>query len=180
MNNVDSYHWEVMKAKNGELTLSLNNILLSSRYAPKQQAINWIESELDLEADGYLLFGLGLGYYLEAISKKVRKKIIVYYFDEEELEIFRKNNSNNWWKKANIIITNQIAELIGKEQLQFIIHSSTIEAVGKDNRLFKYLETIKINQLSYKRFGTLLDRNYYKNVNLKDLGKYPSKQFNIA
>lgn len=173
--------WEKTLAKNGEDTLFLNKISLYSSYNPINDAIRWVKSEIDKNAEGYILIGLGLGYHLRALFDEVpEKNINVYYFDEKELELFQQVNKENWWKRKNIKISNNIEENNFNEKIQILIPNVWVKAIGQNHALFKLMNIIKMNQLSYKRFKNEMSSNFDKNLNLKDSWIYPSINNKIA
>lgn len=161
--------WDVEKAKNGELTLSLNDIQIYSKYHPVEAAHKFIQAEYDDSVDSYLLIGLGLGYHLKSLMNFAKgKKIIVYYFSENELQLFKKYNVDKWWKDANVHLVHKLATFDVTTSSQVLVPSVWLKAIGKKHPLFPILEVVKINQVSYKKFAHLLADNFLKNIKLND------------
>ncbi|KQL36753.1 motility associated factor glycosyltransferase family protein [Psychrobacillus sp. FJAT-21963] len=158
--------FEVKIAKNGEYTLSLNNINIYSTYNPRQDAKKFILQEYDENAEGYFLIGLGLGYHLEQlVTLNSKKKIEVLILDEKEIDFFYQFSSN-----AQIISAENV-QLIKdwkvKSHLlnyQLFIPLPIMKALGHEHSLYHYLEDIKINQMSHKRFESLLEENFRYNI----------------
>lgn len=162
-------NWESITAKNGEQSLMLNGYQIYSKYTPKENVHNWIESEVDLNANCFLLVGLGLGYHLEyLLNYTERKRIYVYYFDQKELDIFNKYSNEKFLQLENIKITQNIEDILNEKNLQVLVPHSYIKAIGKDHPLNNILEVMKINQISYKRFQSLMHENFEKNISNKD------------
>ncbi|MFL0505711.1 hypothetical protein ACH0B5_08185 [Ureibacillus sp. 179-F W5.1 NHS] len=80
--------FEVDIARDGNQTLTVDGIHIYSKYKPMDHVESFIEKEINHGAEGYLLLGLGLGYHLQSIVKKVKsKKIYVLCVDKQEQEI---------------------------------------------------------------------------------------------
>lgn len=173
-------HWQVYNARNGELTLKLNEKFIYSNYKPYSSAEQWVISEFDQAAPNYLLIGLGLGYHLKAVAKlAVDKQIIVYYFDEEEYELFKTNNTDPWWKVKNIRILNNL-EGITLENAQILLPNVLLNALQKNHPLFNLLEVIKMNQVSFKKNITKMLENFQQNRQLEDKVIKKTNQVKLA
>lgn len=166
--------WQVSNAKDGNDTLKLNGFSIYSNYHPKEGAKSWVRAELDENASGYLLIGLGLGYHLrELLNLSCGKPIIVYYFEQDELHLFKNKNKNKneneneWWKKKNIHILNDLSNVHLSDK-QLLLPSPWLKAIGEEHPLFKLLEVIKINQLSYKVNASKMWNNFIINLKLND------------
>ncbi|WP_318245169.1 motility associated factor glycosyltransferase family protein [Solibacillus faecavium] len=157
--------WQRDFAKNNEMTLSLNGTQLYSKYKPKEGALNWIQSEIDLDAEKYVLIGLGLGYHLEHLLNLVGdKKVYVYYFDEVELSIFLEIQCKNVFRYENVELRNEIKDLTLNEKMQILIPNAWIKGIGEKHPLFKALNVIKINQLSYRLTKEKMIENFNSNI----------------
>ncbi|MEK4244732.1 6-hydroxymethylpterin diphosphokinase MptE-like protein [Psychrobacillus sp. FSL K6-2684] len=158
-------------AKNGEYTLSVNNINIYSMYNPRKDAEKFIIQAYNKDAEGYVLIGLGLGYHLEHLVKLCeKKKIIVLPIDKQELEVF-----NNFSSRKHSIVTDNV-ELISEGNLsdqflnfQMLIPFAVMKAIGYDHHLYPYLEDIKIRQMSNNKFCSLMKENFKSNIDNKDL-----------
>lgn len=163
--------YKIVKAKNNDYTLMKNGLYLYSKYRPIQDAENFIEKEFNDEADSYILIGLGLGYHLLALVKRVNslKQITVYSPYEEELKIYSKSSVYSEIQKyKNISIVTDIAEMSISLLDQLIIPRVWLQIMDRGNPLFEHLNDIKIKQLSYKRFQTLMEENFIHNIALKE------------
>lgn len=174
-------NWEVATAKNGEATLTLNNYAVYSKYRPREDAWKWIDSEFEESMEQYFLIGLGLGYHAERLAQLAKgKRVIVYFFEELEYELFLNNKeSDNLLLKIEII--HDLKDFILNEKTQVLISGSWIKAIGPDHPLFTYLEDIKINQVTYKKFADLMENNFNKNLKMSPVTQhYPKYKKKIA
>lgn len=172
--------WKIDVAKNGDNTLILNDVFIYSKYKPKEDAARWIKAEAKSEYTNYLLIGLGLGYHLEAlIAQEPNKPIIVYYFDEKEYEFFVKHHRKLLQKKR-ISIVNNLKYLKNDSNLQVLIPKVWVNAIGQQHPLYSWLDTIKINQQSYKRFEMLMKDNAERNVINVIAKSYPKRKNHTA
>lgn len=173
--------WQVSKAKNGEATLQLNGINIYSKYRPVGDAIKWVKTELDMNASGYLLIGLGLGYHLRAVQNLTNNKpITVLCYEKEEYNLFQCYNSTKWWRKSNINIAYNIDTSAIAKDIQILLPNVWIKALGEKHKLYEILETIKIYQQSYKRFEPLMAKNFEHNTSNLVLCNYPDKNSKVA
>lgn len=166
-------NFKVELAKNGDNTLSLNNIYLYSKYSPRKDANKFIHKEYDKNAKGYFLVGLGLGYHLEAlIQLDLKKPIIVLALDKQELKIFLLNSQIEMSNNVEIILG--LEEDIDLNQFQIIIPLPWMKAIGQEHKLNEVLEDIKIRQMSYETYSGLLQNNFVENINNSDpsISKY--------
>ncbi|KGR76496.1 motility associated factor glycosyltransferase family protein [Ureibacillus sinduriensis] len=160
-------NWEIVTARNGEKSLTLNGISIYSKYRPREEAWRWIESEIDSSAENYLLIGLGLGYHLEKLVDLAHgKDIYVYYFEEIEKQFMHCN-----YDKVRIV--SSLEDVNFSENTQVMIPNVWIKAIGEENPLYPFLEDIKINQVSYKRSKEMMEYNLLENVKLGDSNPYP-------
>ncbi|XRD25641.1 hypothetical protein AABM34_03385 [Lysinibacillus fusiformis] len=154
--------WEVSLAKDGQLTMQLNDIYLYSKYRPYDDAARWIENEFDDKNSMYLLIGLGLGYHAKALAAKTTKPIIVYYFDDIE-----KYYAQDLVEYSNIKLTQILNDILG-EKVQILIPISFLKAIGEKHPLYEMLENFKIKQISFQRQKNLMLSNFQENLTLKD------------
>lgn len=160
--------WELSTAKNGEQTLALNNVQLYSRYRPREDAWKWIDAQFEVDKSSYLLIGLGLGYHAERLKELAGEKpVYVYFFDQEE------------YTRTPIQEAVSQIDHIDLEDCQILIPNPWIKALG-DHPLIPHLETIKINQQSYKRFSPMLAQNFEENIKWWSYKAYPAYKKKIA
>ncbi|MFE3576821.1 6-hydroxymethylpterin diphosphokinase MptE-like protein [Lysinibacillus sp. NPDC059133] len=157
--------FEKFDAHDGNATLKVNNILLYSKYRPLTEVKKFIESEINNEAKGYLLIGLGLGYHLKALANLVEEKkpIIVFALDEKEIALYQ---SVYYSEKLldNITITTDFKEISIPNDFQIIMPHVWLQVMDKGHPLYYLLMDIKIKQMSYKRFFSMMRKNFHENV----------------
>lgn len=170
-------NWQLQQAKNGELTLLLNDVAIYSKYRPYDDAVRWVLNEFDEEATHYLIIGLGLGYHAQALAELTTKPIYVYYFDQREFDIFRQNGSQ---LALNINLINSLEMVENTSELQIMLANVWLKAIGERNALYSTLDTIKRNQISYKKFAPLMHINAEKNIALYEHKPYPKRSSNTA
>lgn len=172
--------WQVNCAKNGELTLELNDVAIYSKYRPSNDANHWIQAVVDPDATHYVLIGLGLGYHLKKLlDLVVDKPITVYYFEEKEYEIFQQNNGD-WWKRDNISLALRLDEVKIVSTLQILVPNPWIKAIGFNHPLHNLLEMIRLKQVSYKRASMEMLTNFNANIELGDPSIVKKKSHRIA
>lgn len=161
--------WRIENAKDGNLTLKMNNHYLYSKYFPYKDACKWIRSEVDRTVSVYCLIGLGLGYHLKALLElKVKQPIYVYYFEEEEYNLFLENNKDDWWDTPQVKIVHDLKNLNLAGDVQLLIPNSIVKAISIDHPLHSILEVIKINTISYKKTSAKMEQNFIENNKKKN------------
>ncbi|MFJ7838527.1 6-hydroxymethylpterin diphosphokinase MptE-like protein [Lysinibacillus sphaericus] len=170
-------NWQLQQAKNGELTLLLNGVAIYSKYRPYDDAVRWVLNEFDEEATHYLIIGLGLGYHAQALAELTTKPIYVYYFAQKELDIFQQNGSQ---LALNINLINSLEMVANTSELQIMLANVWLKAIGESNALFSVLDTIKRNQISYKKYSPLMHSNAKKNKDMYEHKPYPKRSSNSA
>lgn len=169
--------FEKFDAHDGNATLKVNNILLYSKYRPLTEVKKFIESEINYEAKGYLLIGLGLGYHLNALANLVEEKkpIIVFALDEQEIALYQ---SVFYSEKLldNITITTDFKEISIPNDFQIIMPHVWLQVMDKGHPLYYLLMDIKIKQMSYKRFFSIMRKNFYENIQENYFGLIEHKE----
>ncbi|MER1998189.1 MAG: 6-hydroxymethylpterin diphosphokinase MptE-like protein, partial [Lysinibacillus sp.] len=162
-------NWQLSTAKNGEQTLSLNGVQIYSSYRPREDARRWVEAEFDASKSSYLLIGLGLGYHAERLIELAGDKTVyVYYFDQFE-------RTQTPLKQAIETINH-----IDFSDCQVLIPNVWVKAIGQ-HPLLPFLEDIKINQQSFKRFSQMMANNFEKNKRyIHDLVTYPTYEHSVV
>lgn len=152
-------NFEKELAKNGEETLKANNVYIYSKYAPKKDAERWIEQQVDIHAQSYILVGFGLGYHLEALQAKVGNKPIQVLSLFKEHEQFMHNMNS-----SNVMITSEGECLTIDEYVQILIPQVWLTIMSKDHPLYNIFANIKMKQTSYKRFASTMELNFHTNI----------------
>ncbi|NRT73680.1 motility associated factor glycosyltransferase family protein [Clostridium beijerinckii] len=135
---------ETEKTKSGLITLKYNNRYIHSKYDPIREAEQFAigNSEL-LDKSIIVVYGLGLGYHIEAIAKKIKKNSILYVF-EYNMELVKYCKEVNedilTYNNVKIIIGNctnfydQLSECLKKAQ-DIIIHKPSLDTISSSNEL---------------------------------------------
>ncbi len=83
-----SDRYEVFCSKKGKPSLKIDDLLFHSSYDPEEEAKCWVDKQMDSwnGCSTPLVFGLGLGYHIIELCKKIDHEIIVL---EPDLNVFR-------------------------------------------------------------------------------------------
>ncbi|MFJ5767811.1 motility associated factor glycosyltransferase family protein [Lysinibacillus sp. NPDC093210] len=157
--------FEKIEARDGNTTLKVNNILVYSKYRPITDAERFIENEFNNDNPGYLLIGLGLGYHLHALLKLVTnsKPIFVYALDRQEIDLYE-SISVNEKLPSNVTITTDIRKIAIANDYQIIMPHVWLQVMDKHHPLYYLLTDIKMKQISYKRFSSMMKMNFKENI----------------
>lgn len=155
-------NWQVERAKNNEWTLRLNGYYLYSQYHPKKDAEIFIAQELHPSSQIIILFGLGLGYHVQALQEKnPTLKILVILTDQKEIELCQTYGAKEIL--GHITIVDAFTNLPNDEWTQAIIPISWLKAIG-NHPLADVLEDIKMKQMSYQTDKNIMYANFIKNI----------------
>lgn len=157
--------FEKIEARDGNATLKVNNILLYSKYSPITEAEKFIESEFNHDDKGYLLIGLGLGYHLHALLELVSdsKPIFVYVMDSQEIDLYESIYCSGKLP-SNVTITTDFRKIATVNDYQIIMPHVWLQVMDKQHPLYYLLMDIKMKQMSYKRFSSMMEMNFYENI----------------
>lgn len=157
--------WQIEQAKNGEKTLLMNKHYLYSKYNPREGVARWVEAEVR-KADSYLLIGVGLGYHLHClVNKGFKKHIYVYCFNQAEFDLFKAYNINNdWWVNEKVSFIFDFEKINFKTDVQLLLPNQVVKALGVNHPLHQGLEYAKMNLLSFKKYGAIMEENFHENL----------------
>ncbi|MEE1131343.1 MAG: 6-hydroxymethylpterin diphosphokinase MptE-like protein [Caryophanon sp.] len=158
--------FEVLIAKNGQATLTINGRFIYSKYRPMEEAAQFINNEYDPYKEGYVLIGLGLGYHAKILSdRQFEKPIYILCFDQRELELLKEMPFyEQLQQQENVFICVQYSELVIKDSYQIFIPNVWLQVIESQHPLYWLLQDIKMKQVSYKRFEKLLLENFNANI----------------
>ncbi|MEK4177397.1 6-hydroxymethylpterin diphosphokinase MptE-like protein [Aeribacillus sp. FSL K6-1305] len=164
---------------NGLPTLILNGHYLYSQYNPMKDAETFIKSQLDPDANGYCLFGFGLGYHVKVLlENEPNKRVFViepyltcFKAALETLDltdILSHPNVNIYFLEDISKLNNLLNELL-EYKVKWLIPNPFVKALPNNNPLKQILEEIKIKEMSFHRFSSLMEKNFWNNLNYMDI-----------
>lgn len=192
---------ELEKSRSGNLTLKYNNKYIHSKYDPVKEGIQFAEGNKELLNEKIVvLYGLGLGYHVQAIAEKLKNDSILYVFEYNKklIECCKKVNKDIFNYKNIKIISGSDSEFLKKfadclsKVENLIIHKASLETIKESNELLYNLindfnimkqyadiddEIIKQSEENYK----INTEKNYKSINeLTEQLKKSNKPFIIA
>lgn len=157
--------WITELAKNNQYTLKLNGKYLYSKYNPKDDVAKFMSKEIDLTKKKFIIAGLGLGYHHEYILNQIEDAEVQYIIlSEKEKRLFLENASEELKKNKRLYQFNNDENFIAEAQV--IVPGAFLNAIGREHRLYNVLEDIKIRQISFERFESQMEANFYENLAL--------------
>ncbi|MCQ2022229.1 motility associated factor glycosyltransferase family protein [Clostridium butyricum] len=135
MNNIE-------KSKTGALTLTCNGRYIHSKYDPKREAEQFAKGNTEiLNKHVSIIYGLGLGYHIEAVHKIVDNDSTVFVFEwNNELVKYCKEINPQVFKYKNIkIIASDHSDFYKelainlKKVNDIIIHKPSLETIKDVN-----------------------------------------------
>lgn len=134
--------FKLEKAKNGMFTLTYNNKYIHSKYNPQKEAEQFVNSHIRVvNNDDILLYGIGLGYHIEELAKKMKNnsKLYVYEYNKELINYCRKINGKIFSDSRIKIIEGDDLEFYKKlsKSIELIrdilIHKPSLETIQDSN-----------------------------------------------
>ncbi|WP_394903127.1 motility associated factor glycosyltransferase family protein [Clostridium butyricum] len=135
MNNIE-------KSKVGILTLKYNGKYIHSKYDPEREAIQFAKGNKEkLNKPISIIYGLGLGYHIEAVHKILENdsSVFVFEWNDELIKHCRNINPQVFeYKNIKIITTEnsdfyKVLGLTLKKVDDVIIHKASLETIKEMN-----------------------------------------------
>lgn len=167
------------RTRDGDVVLSLEEeqkkIRLCSARNPRREAELFAKANRNESCEEYVVFGMALGYHVEALAKMTSKKIVVLESDLEVLAIcMRYRNLKELLEDTKVMIVycknpkDYIPWLDGeKENIRYCMWEPAIKTIP-DQSLREILENYKVIFASMEKQGELLVENFHKNQALQD------------
>lgn len=156
-------NWITELAKNNQYTLKLNGKYLYSKYNPQEDVARFMNKEIDLTKKKFIIAGLGLGYHHEYVLNQIEGAEVQYIIlSDKEKGLFLENASEELKKNKRLYQFNNDDTFIAEAQV--IVPRSFLNAIGREHPLYNVLEDIKIRQVSFERYGSQMEANFYENL----------------
>lgn len=157
---------EVEKTKFGLCTIKYNNRYIHSKYDPIREAEQLVDANIELLNNSIIaVYGLGLGYHIESIAKKMDSKSILYVFEYNiDLIKYCKEINNQIFKRNNVNIIGsdnekfyeKLAETLGSAG-DIIIHRPSLETIKSTNEaLYNLIDDYSLMKQSYEHNEKLI------------------------
>lgn len=135
---------EAEKTKSGLVTIKYDNKYVHSKYDPIRESEQFADGNIELLSKPIVVvYGLGLGYHIDAMVKKLESSSILYVFEYnmELVKCCKKINSKVFeYKNVKIIDSNdakfyeKLAEVL-EEAGDVITHKASLETIRLNNEL---------------------------------------------
>ncbi|GMB09127.1 motility associated factor glycosyltransferase family protein [Thermolongibacillus altinsuensis] len=171
--------WEIVYTRSGFPTLIYKgeglNYLLHSKYDPIKEAKNFIKNNLEESANGYIVYGFGLGYHIKELLENIEAKELVIFETRPavfylalkyvNLEGIVNNTNIKIYLEDDVKSFVQEFNKIELKEYQLIIHGPSLKIMPKDFTDIKFLfENYKVHQNSFNRHKLLLQSNFQENI----------------
>lgn len=151
-----------------------SNIYLCSRFNPYKEAEEWAEKTYKEEIKCFFIYGLGLGYHIGALARKLKEnqKIQVIECHVELMDLIEEyiDESVKQNPLITIWITNKMEKVveifknIDDKTTSFGIYQPSLQIMPRElNLLQESLQNFYLNQVAKKRFKEEIQENYYYN-----------------
>lgn len=171
----EEQHYQLEKAQSGDFTIKTKGeqgFYLHSRVNPRIEAKTWIDGILEIGKEVYIVFGIGLGYHIEAIYNKVsgRSKIEVYEMDKELIGLSYEYGRMDKINAENMQVVHDVdgslfAKSIKGRDAQIIMHYPSVKKI-RNKEICTSFKKLFINDSSVKETKELMFMNYRSNTKL--------------
>lgn len=170
---------QIFKAKNGQLTLAVNDVLLHSRYDPYKEAVTFIDHHKAIyqDKDRIVAYGLGLGYHIKELLKRIDTDCKLYLFEADTgiLEIAKTSDV-----VQDVLSDSRVEFIEGYNQSSLsefyeklsgmgdlLIYKPSLRVLPNDYEDFRNaLLDFELGRIGVERFSALLMENNELNLTL--------------
>lgn len=189
------------KTKSGIVTIKYDNKYIHSKYDPMREAYQLIQANIEiLSKETIVIYGLGLGYHIDALLEKIDSMATVYVF-EYNMSLVKSCLQNNakvfQYKNVNIIGSDdeKFYEKLAKsldESGDIIIHRPSLETIKLSNEsLYNLIDDYslikqanehneELIKLGEENFKININQNYKSIEEFVNLYKNSSKPYIIT
>ncbi|SHI42453.1 Uncharacterized conserved protein [Clostridium cavendishii DSM 21758] len=165
--------FSIEKTKSGYYTMLVNNRYIHSKYNPIKEAENFAKSiNLNQKTKNLVIYGLGLGYHIEAIKRQVPSRVEIVVFEAnndviEKCRIYNKDIFN--YDNIKVIgygydFYDELDYYLNTVE-DIIIHKPSLEFIKESNKkLYMLLSNYQISRESIKKSYDVLNDNYESNI----------------
>lgn len=175
LNKEAEEYYQLEKAQSGDLTVKTKGsqgFYLHSRVNPRIEAKTWIDDILEVGKEAYIVFGIGLGYHIEAIYNKVlgRSEIEVYETDQEMISLAYEYGRMDKIDEKNMKVRydedgSLFAKAISGRDVQIIMHYPSVKKI-KNQDIRASFQKFFISDSTVKETSELMLMNYKSNTKL--------------
>ncbi|MFL0269664.1 motility associated factor glycosyltransferase family protein [Candidatus Clostridium radicumherbarum] len=124
---------EILDTREGNKTLRVNNTYMHSKYYPSKEAETFIDNnkKIYIGKKVIVVYGLGLGYHIYELLKKIESDTMVYIFDVDEDLI-------------NVTSTYELVESILKDKRVKLYFGYSKEIIEEFSRKINMVEDLLI------------------------------------
>ncbi|NMA84921.1 MAG: motility associated factor glycosyltransferase family protein [Epulopiscium sp.] len=175
---IDQDKYIVEEAKDGNLTLKVQNgnqnFYLHSSYKPLAQGETFARQHYE-EGIDFVVYGLGLGYHIQALANLLQEKQKLYIFELDMVVVkiaLEQESLRQCLQNPQVILlvdenlenaSKVFAEYLSKENIKFILYEPSLKHIPYEP--FKeILESYRIWKNSHEKFSPMLEENHKANI----------------
>jgi hypothetical protein len=162
----------IFDARNGQPTLTVNEVLIHSKYDPDKEAVSFMDHNHGIyqDKDCVVAYGLGFGYHIRELLKRIASDCKVYLFEADNALLKKaktldtvqevlKDHRVKLIEGYNQDFLNQFAEKLGRVG-DLIIYKPSLRVLPNYYGNFKNaILDFEMGKIGLDRFGAILDKN---------------------
>jgi hypothetical protein len=170
---------QILEAKNGQPTLTVNDVLIHSKYDPSREAVAFIDHHKAIyqDKDCVVAYGLGFGYHIKELLKRMNSDCKLYVFEADAgileiaktLDVVQEVLSDHRVKLIEGYNNDFLSEF--SEKLSYVgdllIYKPSLRALLNDYEDFKNaILDFELGRIGLERFGAILNENNKLNLTI--------------
>jgi hypothetical protein len=175
--------FELIQTKENNITISINKILLHSKYYPSKEAVKFLDNNEHIYTNKKIVvvYGIGFGYHIKELLHRIDENCKVYAFDADiemvnkakELGLLKEIENHSriklFYNYSREFINNFSDKLNLVEDL--LIYKPSFKTLPKEYEDFRaVLNNYEIAKLGLERYGRIAEENYEANLKLNCRG----------
>ena len=154
--------FEIVSAKSGEPTARINGQFVHSGYNPLREAEKAIASYVRPAVHTYIVYGFGLGYYIEALQRQVADRVDIYVVIDNGHYFYSALHGRSLHHIFGRHHTHYLLQIDGATLVQLIQHLDesafsivNIRSISATNRAYFAALDSDVAKLSLRRQGNI-------------------------
>ncbi len=163
-----------------EATIGGKKIYLYSKYDPNRDTLAFAESIYNEETKDYLIYGIGLGYHIDALVDLIHRDDYHIYVFECNKDIFKlaHDNLEKIMNNKNITVVvmgndkeyyDKLNKVLSIDDISIGIHRPSLTIIPEEFKELKYLlEEFVMTKNTMESTSNILDENFKSNIKYFD------------
>jgi len=137
-------------AENGCNVVTVDGVLLHSRYDPQREAVRLADATGGLFSGTVIVYGVGLGYHLQELLNRGVERLIVVEAREDVAKVFFESTGMEESEKCTFFL--------GRDPADVARDPAFLDAVRQAQEPFRHPPSVRLERMYYGRLDAGVDR----------------------